>query len=256
MVKTKRIVIISDCQVPYTHMRAVHSLLQFIKKIKPDALACVGDEIDLPMVSRWTDGKRGEFVTTIQNDLDATHALLQQFRRALGDNKPFHLIRSNHTDRLERYIENKAPAITGLRGLTYPDLIGLKKLNIRWHEKMFEIAPNVLLAHGDEGNISKIAGMTALKLTEVTGKSIVCGHSHRQGLVWNSKGYAARIESRFALEVGHLMDIAQAAYLKPRGAANWQLGFGLLEITGRHVSPYAIPMREDGSFTWNGRAYP
>lgn len=256
MTPTKRIVVISDLQVPYALPKAVASLLSFIRKIKPDALACVGDETDLPMVSRWTDGKRGEFATTIQNDLDATHALFAQFRAALGEGKPFHLVRSNHTDRLERYIENKAPAIANLRGLTYPELIGLKRLKITWHEQMYEIAPNVLLAHGDEGNISKVSGMTALKLSEMTGKSIVCGHTHRQGLVWASRGYSGRVESRFALEVGHLMDIAQAAYLKPRGAANWQLGFGLLEVAGRHVSPYAIPMRADGSFTWNGRAFP
>lgn len=252
---TRRIVIISDLQMPYALPAATASLLSFIRKIKPDALACVGDESDLPMVSRWTEGKRGEFSTTIQDDLDATHALFAQFRSALGEGKPFHLVRSNHTDRLERYIENKAPAIAHLRGLTYPELIGVKKLRITWHNQMAEIAPNVLLAHGDEGNISKVAGMTALKLSEMTGKSIVCGHTHRQGLVWASHGFSGKIQSRFALEVGHLMDISQAHYLRPRGAANWQLGFGLLEITGRHVSPYAIPMRSDGSFTWNGRAF-
>jgi predicted phosphodiesterase len=256
MVETKRIVIISDCQMPHTHMRAIHSLLQFIKKIKPDALACVGDEIDLPMVSRWTDGRRGEFSERIQTDLDSTHELLARFRSALGDGKPFHLVRSNHTDRLERYIERKAPAISSLRGLTYPELLGVKELGITWHERMFEIAPGVLLGHGDEGPLSRVSGMTALKLSESVGKSVCIGHSHRQGLIWVSRGYNSKIESRFAMECGHLMDIAQAHYLKPRQAANWQLGFALLEIHNKFTSPHLIPMRADGSFTWNGRVFP
>ena len=120
---------------------------------------------------------------------------------------------------------------------------------------MAEIVPGVLLAHGDEGSISQVAGMTGAKLMEATGKSIVCGHTHRQGLVWASKGFNGRLESRFALEVGHLMDMGQAAYLRPRGAANWQLGFGILEVTGKHVTPYAVPMRPDGSFTWAGKIF-
>lgn len=253
---TKRIVIISDWQIPFHHVAATQSLLNFVRRIKPDALACVGDEADLPSVSRWTEGSRGEYSAAIQSDLDTTRGILAAFRNALGYDKPFFLVRSNHTDRLERYIEKKAPAIAGLRGLTYPELVGLKDLKITWCPKMTEIAPNVLLAHGDEGNLSKVSGMTGLKLMEMTGKSIVCGHTHRQGLVWQSQGFNGRIETRFAMEVGHLMEMSQASYLNPRGSANWQLGFGILEVTGKHVTPYLVPMKPDGSFTWAGKVYP
>ena len=255
MTQTKRIVVISDLQVPYNHEGATNALIRFIKRINPDALACVGDEADLPMVSRWEDGYRGEYSPAIQSDLDTTRGLLGAFRKALGDNKPFTIVRSNHTDRLERYIERKAPAIASLRGLTYPELVGLKELKITWLDKMGEIAPGVLLAHGDEGSISQVSGMTGYKLMDATGKSVVCGHTHRQGLVWASKGFNGRLESRFALEVGHLMDMNKAHYLRPRGAANWQLGFGMLEVTGKHVTPYAVPMRPDGSFTWAGKIF-
>jgi len=251
----KRIVVISDLQVPYNHEGATNALIRFIKRIKPDALACVGDEADLPMVSRWEDGYRGEYSPAIQSDLDTTRGLLGAFRKALGSDKPFTIVRSNHTDRLERYIERKAPAIASLRGLTYPELVGLKELDITWLNQMGEIAPGVLLAHGDEGSISQVSGMTGYKLMDATGKSVVCGHTHRQGLVWASKGFNGRLESRFALEVGHLMDMNKAHYLRPRGAANWQLGFGMLEVTGKHVTPYAIPMRPDGSFTWAGKTF-
>ena len=252
---TKRIVVISDLQIPYHHKGAVDGLINFIKRTKPDALACVGDEADLPMVSRWENGYRGEYSPAIQSDLDTTRGLLAAFRKALGDNKPFTIVRSNHTDRLERYIERKAPAIASLRGLTYPELVGLKELKITWLDKMGEIAPNVLLAHGDEGSISQVSGMTGYKLMEATGKSVVCGHTHRQGLVWASKGFNGRLESRFAMEVGHLMDMSKAHYLRPRGAANWQMGFGILEVTGKHITPHLIPMRADGSFTWAGKIY-
>ena len=88
---TKRIVVISDLQIPYHHPAAVGALIGFVKRVKPDALACVGDEADLPMVSRWEDGYRGEYSPAIQSDLDSTRSVLAAFRNALGTDKPFHL---------------------------------------------------------------------------------------------------------------------------------------------------------------------
>jgi predicted phosphodiesterase len=252
---TKTIVVISDLQIPYHHKKAVQAVIEFVRRTKPDALACVGDEADLPMVSRWEDASRGEYSTALQRHLDDTHDILAEFRNALGAGKPFWLARSNHTDRLERYIERKAPAVSGLRGFTYPDLIGIDELDITFNQHLTEIAPDVLLGHGDEGSMSQVAGMTAAKLMDVTGKSIVCGHSHRQGLVWASKGYSGRVQTRFALEVGHLMEMGKAHYLKPRGAANWQMGFGILEVTGKTVVPILVPMKSNGSFSWHGKHY-
>jgi predicted phosphodiesterase len=44
---TKTIVVISDLQIPYHHKKAVQALIEFVRKTKPDAIACVGDEADL-----------------------------------------------------------------------------------------------------------------------------------------------------------------------------------------------------------------
>jgi predicted phosphodiesterase len=251
---SKRIVVISDLQIPYHHKGAVEHLIRFVEAIKPDALACVGDELDAPMVSKYDENSRGEYSRRLQADIDDTHAVLAAFRRAMPEGE-FWLQRSNHTDRLERYIEKKAPAIASLRGLTYPELMRTNDLGITYNKKLTEITPGVLLGHGDEYGLSGISGMTAHKLMEATGKSVVIGHTHRLGLVWASKGYSGRVTSRFGLEVGNLMNMASAGYLKPRGAANWQMGFGVLDIDGKSVQPYAVAMRPDGSFTFEGKNF-
>jgi hypothetical protein len=70
---TKTIVVISDLQIPYHHKKAVAALIDFVRRTKPDALACVGDEADLPMVSRWEDSSRGEYSTALQRHRVRTH---------------------------------------------------------------------------------------------------------------------------------------------------------------------------------------
>jgi hypothetical protein len=196
--------------------------LDYVKKTKPDGLLCVGDEMDQPMVGRWVMGGRGEYSPNLKRDLDKTRELLTAFRNALGKDKPFIVARSNHTDRLEKYIELKAPALSSL-GLEYEKLVGMPELGITFNKKITKVAPNTLMAHGDEYKMSQVAGQTALKLMEMTGHNVIIGHTHRQGIVYRSEGFAGHSKPLFGMEVGHLMDMNQARYLRPLGAANWQL---------------------------------
>lgn len=199
-------------------------------------------------------GARGEYSPNLKRDLDKTRELLTAFRDNLGKEKPFIVARSNHTDRLEKYIELKAPALSSL-GLQYEKLVGMPELGITFNKKISKVAPNTLMAHGDEYKMSQVAGQTALKLMEMTGHNVIIGHTHRQGIVYRSEGFAGHSKPLFGMEVGHLMDMNQARYLRPLGAANWQLGFGEIEFEGKHVRPSLIPMNSDGSFLVNGKLY-
>ena len=252
---TIRLVIVPDLQIPYNHPKATANVIAFIKAIKPDAVAIVGDEADLPMLSKWEANSRGEYSVKLQSDLDATRSVLASIRKALGDDKKIHLVRSNHTDRFDRYIERNAPALATLKGLKYTELIGIKDLGITWHEQPGLIAPNTILAHGDEANLVQYAGGTAAKLVERMGKNVVCGHTHRQGIIWRSTGLRGRLEPLFGFEAGHLMAVKKAAYTRPLNAPNWQMGFGMLEVSGSLVNPIGIIMRPDGSFTWGGKTW-
>ena len=64
-------------------------------------------------------------------------------------------------------------------------------------------------------------------------------------------GFVATI---YGMEVGCLMNLAQAAYLKS-GGANWQLAFGIFNVDGSHVSPHLVYMRNDGSFVWDRKVW-
>jgi hypothetical protein len=244
----RTIVAISDLQVPYHHKRAVQALSKFIADYQPDDVICVGDEIDLPQVSRWTQGTAGEYVGKVHRDRDAT-------MRILEDLQVRHLMRSNHGERLWSYLLRRAPALADEPELQYERYMRLADIGVTYHRKMYEFAPGWLLAHGDELGHSGIAGTTAARLAKATGKSVVCGHTHRAGIQPFSEAHSGRVNrTLFGVEVGNLMDMGKAGYLKS-GGANWQSAFGILHVDGRKVSPHIVFMRPDGSFVWEKREW-
>lgn len=227
-------VAISDIQAPLHDRTAVAALTEFIAKTKPDGLLCVGDELDSPQPSRWTRGLAGEFANDLDKDLAICHGIMADFRKALGKNKPFHVVQSNHGIRIAKYVEEKAPALSpfirpgGL--LDIPSLLGYDELGITFHRKPYEFARGWMLAHGDEGGSSRIPGGTAKGLALKFGKSVVCGHTHSMGIIPHTTGLPGSGQTTiYGVEVGNLMDMRKADYLKA-GVADWQQGFGIVHV--------------------------
>lgn len=242
----KRIVVISDLQVPFHDERAVRNVAKFIKRYKPDDVICVGDEIDLQTISRWSSG-RDEWSGTIGHDRDKTVEIL-------GELQIRHLSRSNHSARLYSAISKRLPGLLGLPELTIEGFLKLKELGITYHHKPYEIAKGWIMVHGDEQAINHNAGLTALTAARRHGKSVVCGHTHRLGVSAFSEasgGVLGRILTGF--EVGHLMDERQAFYTK--GTFNWQKGFGLIYTDRDGTTVVPIPVDRNGSFVVEGKRY-
>ena len=107
--------------------------------------------------------------------------------------------------------------------------------------------------HGDEGNVQPTAGATALGLAKRSGMSVVCGHTHRMGLTHYTQAWAKGSRTVWGMEVGHLMDLKYAKYI--RGALfTWQRGFGILHVDGKNVMPQLVPI-VNNSFTVEGKVY-
>lgn len=241
-------------QIPYHDKRAIKNVVAFVEAFRPDELLCVGDEIDSPQPSRWTKGMAGEYAATLQRDIDMTHQIMSDFRRALGNNKPFIVHRSNHGDRVETYVSRYAPALGSLRALRIDELLGYESLGIDYRRQPSEVAPGWLMMHGDESGLNRSPGGTALGLARKTGQSVVAGHTHRLGIQPETVGVNGRTKTIYGFEVGNLMDMRQAGYLG-YGAGNWQTGFGLLYVDGKNVTPIAVPIHRDGSFTVEGKVW-
>lgn len=252
--RTRAIVVVPDLQIPYHAPVSVTNLARFVKEFRPDELVNVGDDIDSPQPSHWSKGMAGEYAGDLQAHLDQAREVHAQFRDAIGS-VPYHLSRSNHGDRLRKYVARYAPALEGLRALQLEELAGYRELDITYHGQPFEIAPGWVCAHGDEGSTSAIPGRTAGNLADRWGVSVVCGHTHSAGLCPTTRGYAGKVtQTVWGMEVGHMMALKSATYL-PGGHGNWQQAFGILYVSGDRTTPVVVPVAEDGRFTVEGVEY-
>ena len=243
----KKIVVISDLQVPYHDERAVRNVASFIRRFKPDQVITIGDEIDLPQISRWTEGTPGWFEQSLGSDRDATVEILWNLQ--VTD-----MIRSNHTDRLYNVIMKKIPAFLALPELKFEKFMKLDELGIKFHRKPLEFAPDWIAIHGDEGSVKPTPGLTALDAARKHGKSVVCGHTHRAGqsaFTEASGGVLGRILR--GVEVGNLMDFKKAGYMK--GTGNWQQAFAVFYVDKKTVTNTIVHIEKDGSFVFEGKRY-
>jgi hypothetical protein len=240
--------VISDIQYPLHDKRALSSLAGFINDLGVDT-ACVGDEWDATMIGRWVKGKRGEYT----GDLDKERNEVAQL---LVDLRVKHLSRSNHTNtRLESYLNNGAPAMERLPELQYETFMRLDVNNINFYRVPTQIAPGWFMGHGDEGSMIQTAGGTALNIAKRIKRNFICGHTHKLGLQHDHAHLGGKkLQEVWGFEVGNLMDMKKATYLKG-GMGNWQQGFGVLVIDGRDVHPVPVPFRPNGSFYFDGKVY-
>lgn len=243
----KKIVVISDLQVPYHDERAVRNVASFIKRFKPDQVITIGDEIDLPQISRWSESTPGWYEQTLGSDRDATVEIL-------WDLQVTDMIRSNHTDRLYNVIMKKIPAFLALPELKFEKFMKLDELGIKFHRKPLEFAPDWIAIHGDEGSVKPTPGLTALDAARKHGKNVVCGHTHRAGqsaFTEASGGVLGRILR--GVEVGNLMDFKKAGYMK--GTGNWQQAFAVFYVDKKTVTNTIVHIEKNGSFVFEGKRY-
>lgn len=249
-----RIVGISDMQAPEHDVKAVKAVQRFLNEYdlsgkKGDQLLCVGDDADLTECGKWVRNTKGEH-GNLQRAIDITKGIWTDFREVVP-NAPITVHRSNHTDRLRLYLENVAPALESLRGLSWPHLAGYDELEIVHTQHPYDFAPGWCMIHGDEFGLSSTSGTTAFKATDRLGKSVLCGHTHRMG--WLSKTQGGKTLS--GIECGHLMDLDKVTYSKagPDGL-NWQSGFVIFHVSGEKVYPTMVPII-DKTFVVEGVKY-
>lgn len=256
------VVILPDMQTPFQDDAKIEAVIKFIHDFQPDVVGHVGDLTDSTQISRWTRGLRGEFDGGLEGGFAKARNILEKLRSGYAG--PIHLVRSNHDTRLETAIESRLPGIAAItvggKLLNIQNALQLDKFGVTWHEKPYEIAPNWLLMHGDEGKFSSIPGNTALTLAQQANKHVVCGHTHRAGLTSLSRGWNGTRNTLYGLEVGHLCSYEKMEYLGPARFNNWSQAFGILWVhkvprKKAEVAPQLILLEQNGSFQVSGKRY-
>lgn len=253
---TKRIVIVPDLQIPFHDRKALKALIGFIGATQPDQVVMIGDVLDFPQPSRWNKDTRGEFEGSIYKDVEVAKRQLFEPLRVVYEG-PVLCHEGNHDERPRVYLEKHSPALSGSDAFSLEVLCDFDGFGITLAPPFFDIAPGWVSTHGHLGGIrlSQEAGKTALNAAKRFGKSVVMGHTHRLGLQPHTYGYDGKVSRvLWGFEVGNLMDMRLAGYLKG-GTANWQQGFGILEVDGNHTKATPVPI-EQRKFIADGVVWP
>lgn len=251
----KRIVIISDLQMPLEHRRAHNNLINYIGDSSPDEVINIGDITDYTAPSRWSAGKRAEYGMSVKEEAAYTRRVHLDPVRKVYDG-PYTLLGSNHGERPHRYLAERAPALADGDEYRENNLLQLDDYGIKFEPLKYDFAPNWTATHGHAKGISlsRYAGGSAMSAARLFQRSVVMGHTHRAGMVSETKGVGAS-RTLTGVEVGHLMDVGKAEYLGAARFANWQSAFGLFYVDGARVVPQIIPVTRGGSFIVEGETY-
>lgn len=196
----KKIVILSDLQVPFEDVHATQNIARFLTKFKADQVVTIGDEIDFQTISKWSEGTPLAYEQTLAADRDRCVDLLWEL--GVSD-----CIRSNHTDRLYHTIMKKVPSFLSLPELRFEKFIKFDELGITFHKKPMQLAPSWVAVHGDHTPIKSQGGLSALEAARRTGTNIISGHTHRAGRTSFSEAIGGRLgRVLHGVEVGNLMD--------------------------------------------------
>ena len=156
------------------------------RTVRPDAICCLGDLLDLPAVSKYR--KLPSWALMTQAAVDRAHEWLA----ALSAVAPVDLLEGNHDARLAHYVLDNAAAAFGLKRANAPDdwptlsvpyLLRLDELGVNYvggyPVGVVWYAPNLACIHG-----------TKLKLSQVLDDERVCvvqGHTHKAAITYRQR---------------------------------------------------------------------
>lgn len=230
--------VLPDLHVPYEDKHCTQRWLQHAAELRPDGVDIIGDLIDAYSLSRF-DKNPGR-KENLQDELDQAKQFLGLLRKTVGPKCDIRYSEGNHEQRLTRLLWSNCRALSGLRNLSMPDLLGLSDLGIRWYPMgaPYRIG-SLTFMHGD--TIRKHGGATARTTSDKVGGSVILGHCHRMG--WCPT--TSWMGTRDAYEVGHLADYRQLEYVS--GVPQWQQGWAVATIgKGWHDIQFVRVIRKPG----------
>ena len=287
----KNAIILPDIQIGFYHgpdgemvsthdERAVNLVLQIIKKLNPDKIVMVGDNLDFPEFGKYRLSP--QFSMTTQASIQYATELMYRLRMAAPGSEMVWLA-GNHEERLPNFLLDNGAAAFGLRQGKHPhlpetdsrypvlsvphlchlDLSGVQYLpgypaNDYWLNERLKVI---------HGNKVKSRGSTSHKYLDTEKTSVVYGHVHRieqnyrsfdkwdgkRDIMAASPGCLAKTDGSAPSTKGGL-DL----YGRPLTVVeDWQLGFGhvMYQDSGDHNFFYTNHPIIDYTAEFKGTVY-
>jgi len=188
-----RTLVAGDAQIPFQDPEAFDRFQRTVIEVQPDNIVFVGDMIDLPSMSRWS--QRSEWVGTTQGAIDQYHSFLAQ-TRANAPNSNISVVHGNHEQRMDDYVRKNAAEALGLKRansakelavLTLQYLVRYDDLEVHsvdgYPNGTLWLEDNIKATHGT--NVAK-GGSNAAKYLRQERETTLYGHTHRQELAYRT----------------------------------------------------------------------
>lgn len=229
----KKILFVPDTHAPYHDARAWKLVMKVGRVWKPDILVHIGDLADFYAISSYSKSPERKY--RLKDELTVVNKMLDQLDRLGAKRKVF--CEGNHEFRMDRYISDKCPELTGM--LSVAQVMRLEQRG--WEH----------IKYRDFGKIGKLhvthdvhtAGRYAThRALDTFQGNVVTGHTHRLAMVveGNAKG-----ERMVSAQFGWLGDVKAVDYMTRIAALrSWSLGFGVgyLDERTRNVFLGAVPI--------------
>lgn len=203
---------IPDLHCPYNDKRATELMFDAMQDFKPDTVVIMGDFVDCLAVSHWSKDPRR--VSSLEHEAGVAKAYLDRIEA-----KKKIYIAGNHEDRLQRYVQEKAPELLFANDI--PRLLGLKERGWEYIPyKAYTTIGKMHLTH-DVGSAGRY---NVFKTLDTFQSSVITAHTHRLGYVVEGDATGG---CQVSAQYGWLGDVEQVDYMHRINARrNWVLGFG------------------------------
>lgn len=231
MANLEPILFVSDAHHPFADYKAWNLMLKAAKDLKPQHIVIIGDFMDMYAVS--SHSKDPSRAGRLGEEVNVGLKALNQLDTLGAKNKIF--VGGNHEDRLERYLQDKAPELYDY--ITIPGMLELKQRGWRYVPYKSDTKLGKLWLTHDCGT----AGRNAIfKAMDTYQHSTVTGHSHR--LAYIVEGNATG-EVKLAAAFGWLGDAKKVDYMQKQLVyKNWTLGFGVGYLNPTSGIVYTVPV--------------
>ena len=238
--KDGTIVVFNDAHYWPNDISTAHlALLDVCKKLKPAIVVANGDLLDGARISRhppisW------EHAPELVDELETVRLRLDEIKKAAKGAKCYWTA-GNHDLRFESKLAKEAPEFRGIKGMHlkdhFPEWIPCMSI---W------VNGELVIKHRFKGGIHARHNNIL-----VSGKSIVTGHTHQQGVT----PFTDYNGTRYGVESGTLSETFGPQYeYAEDNPRNWVSGFAVITFQdGQLLTPELVKVVDTGIYEFRGR---
>lgn len=217
MTKLKKVLHIPDTHVPFHDRTAFKLMLDVGKAFKPDEVVFLGDFFDAYSVSRHEKDPLLDFKTW-KDEIKEGREAIEIVKDSFQNTKRWVFLSGNHEVRVERYINNYAPKLSGLYKTNELLCIDPDWTFFPYGQEGHYKIGKLTVCHGSRAGENPAASMVKKYRS-----SVLFGHTHKLQEYHITDIHGTDF---VALNAGWLGDIRKAgAYIKD--TADWSLGFAM-----------------------------